>query len=104
LKELAEQGGLRGNIFEFVPTENGMLWREEVEDDEVVHIVTVTEFEGIYDFAPVMRPAYPDTNNSISLSKRTLDSFEEFKAQKEQSKQEEEKTDTPQKRLKFLVK
>ncbi len=104
VKALAERGDLRGNSFEFVPAENGMLWREEVEDDEVVNIVTVTEFEGIYDFAPVMRPAYPDTNNSISLSKRTLDSFEEFKAQKEQSKQEEEKTDTPQKRLKFLVK
>lgn len=87
VKALAERGDLRGNSFEFMPAEDGMLWREEIEDGEKVNIVTVNRFEGIYDFAPVMRPAYPSTNGSISVSKRTIDSFNEFRNQLEQSKQ-----------------
>ncbi len=94
VKALAERGDLRGNSFEFMPAENGMLWREEVEDGEKVNIVTITQFEGVYDFAPVMRPAYPDTNDSISVSKRTLDSFNEFRAQLEKPNTDEE---TPKK-------
>lgn len=83
VKALAERGDLRGNSFEFMPAEDGMLWREEIEDGEKINVVTITRFEGVYDFAPVMRPAYPDTNGSISVSKRTMDSFNEFRAQLE---------------------
>jgi phage head maturation protease len=100
VKALAERGDLRGNSFEFMPAEDGMLWREEIEDGEKINVVTITRFEGVYDFAPVMRPAYPDTNGSISVSKRTMDSFNEFRAQlekptpdEETPKQEEEEQD-----------
>ena len=107
---LAERGDLRGNSFEFIPAEDGMLWREEIEDGEKINIVTVTQFEGIYDFAPVMRPAYPSTNNSISVSKRTLESFNEFRAQlntpnsiKESQEKNTAKNKSTARRLKYLI-
>lgn len=76
--ELAKRGDLRGNSFEFIPNAKGMQIDRMEENGEEIIQVTVTRIDGLYDVAPVMRPAYPSTNGSVKISKRLADSLEAY--------------------------
>lgn len=85
VKVLAERGDLRGNSFEFIPKEE--QWNETREGDRTLYTRTILKFEGVYDFAPVMRPAYPDTNGSISIGQRSFENFKQSLASQDPDEQ-----------------
>lgn len=70
VKTLVERGDLRGSSFEFRTAKEGAVWTEEIRGGIKVDIRTVTNIAEVLDLSPVMRPAYPDTENHLKTYKR----------------------------------
>ncbi len=92
-----ERGDIKGSSFGFRIAPKGDNWYE---DEEGVLVREVNNIQKVYDLSPVAFPAYPDTNGHVSAS--TKRSMDEFIANKEEKKPENEDT-TNEKREKLPV-
>jgi hypothetical protein len=69
---LAERGDLRGSSFEFQLAKEGYRWEVEKVGDIEIDVRVVTNIRKIADLSPVIRPAYPGTENTIKTYKRQI--------------------------------
>lgn len=70
---LAERGDLRGSSFEFMLAKEGYRWVVEKVGDMEIDVREVTNIRKIADLSPVIRPAYPGTENTIKTYKRQME-------------------------------
>lgn len=70
---LAERGDLRGSSFEFQLAKEGYRWEVEKIGDVEVDVRVITNIKKIADLSPVIRPAYPGTENTIKTYKRQIE-------------------------------
>lgn len=73
--EALERGDLRGSSFAFRIAPGGDSWERRSSDGVMVRTVTDIEFLG--DVSVVHTPAYPETDNKVFLSARTLERAKE---------------------------
>lgn len=68
-----QRGDCKGSSFEFTVAEGGDIWEKDPMSD--TYLRTITKIEKIYDFAPVINPAYLQT--SVGMTKRDAESIME---------------------------
>ena len=80
LESKVKRGIIRGSSFSFNTSPGGDKWTDE--DGGNYMLRTISEFSGIYDLSPVVRPAYPDT----TVAKRSMDEWKEKNQKKDNEK------------------
>lgn len=71
--QLAARGDLRGSSFEFDVAQDGYRWITEKIGEVEYDVREIFNFRKISDLSPVIRPAYPGTENTIKTYKRQIE-------------------------------